>query len=147
MEDSEVYPIDLSTLQKGSSIDQSRCERITGVSARDSQFPFRLMELRDWIMTESARLGQFLSVRCHANGLVINTDDQAVDYHHKQAKQSERRIFRNLAHMNLIDRNNLTTDRQRELDQKLASWGMKAAALKGRRGGVRIEQDSNHDEQ
>lgn len=131
IETAEIYPLDVRDLQKGQFIAADEVQRISGVRQDHPHYLFAVLRLREYIVKESQRMGQPLSVATHNGGIQINTDEQAVQYHHKLAKDAARAIFRHQSMLRIaVDVRNLSDKSKQDYDRKLTLWGSKIAALK-----------------
>lgn len=134
----DAWPLDVSKLQKGQDLPASQCEEIVGVKQTAARYPFALMGLREWIMIESAKAGTPLSVSMRAGGLHINVDAEASRYHAKLARDAERSVHRNFAHLcRTVSGNALNEHEKAEHEQRVRLLSLKIAALKGVRVGNR----------
>lgn len=132
-EETEIYPLDVTKLNRGDVIEQSECERIAGVRADHARYRLHLEGLRDWVMKESEARGCPLSVATHGNSLRINTDAEASVYHARLCKQGERQIYRNLHRLTTTVRPDALPQREREAhERRVGLLAQKVFRLRGR---------------
>ena len=131
IESVEIYPLDVRSLRKGQYLGPDAVQKITGVKQDHPHYLFAVLQLREYIVKESQRLGSPLSIATHNGGIQVNTDEQAVQYHHKLAKDAARAIFRHQGMLRIaVDVRNLSDKSKQDYDRKLTLWGSKIAALK-----------------
>lgn len=135
--EADTWPLDINSLHKGQDLPASQCETIVGVRQSAARYPFALLGLREWIMTESARIGNPMSVSMRAGGLHINVDAEASRYHSKLAKDAERSVHRNFAHLcRTVSAAGLNEHERGEHEQRVRVLSLKVAALKSARGSI-----------
>lgn len=126
-----IWPIDVTTLNKGDDVIAAECERIIGYPSTHPKYPFELMALREFVIRESMRRHTPFSVAIRGASLHINTDSEAVDYHEDLARKGERAIYRNVHMMRqAIDPGRLTQEQRQTLDRNTALWAMKIGRLR-----------------
>lgn len=139
-----IWPLDVAKLAKGQVIGETECEEIVGIKSTHPRYPFELMGLREFIMSETGRTGAALSVAIRGNSLVINTDAQASMYHARLAKMGERAVHRNFYHLaKTVDTGKLTAQERADHDRRIAIWAMKSARLKSGSGQLPHSQAAN----
>lgn len=135
MDETEIYPVDVTKLNRGDVVSQGECERILGVTVDHARYRLKLEWLRDWIFRETEKNGDPLSVATYKNGLRVNTDEEASRYHAHIADQCESRIFLNQHRLIVtVRRDQLTQREQAAHDRRLALMAQRVFRL--RREGV-----------
>jgi hypothetical protein len=131
--DVEVYPLDVSKLERGQDLTEAECAQIIpGCRPGDKRWPFAMMMLVSWIMHESEADGRPLSACQRRGGIHINTDAEAATYHVRNASKHEDGIKRNFRHLCKTVRADDLNDIQRmEHEQNVKLLALKVAALKG----------------
>lgn len=138
----DTWPIDVRKLTKGQDLPVTQCEEILGARQNTTRYQFALMQLREWIMTQSAFIGMPLSISMRAGGLHVNTDGEASRYHDKLAKEGERSIRRNFSHLCRTVNTNLLTEHEKQAhEQHVRVWSLKTAALKGAARTIRHDEN------
>jgi hypothetical protein len=128
----EVHPVDVLTLRKGEWLSPDRCEAIVGVRRIHESYRLKLLALGSVIAKQwSDYRDEIVTIKCERDGLLICTDDQAVDENRKRRRANVRGLERAHVRQAGVDTSNLSTKELRELHERECVIG--AAFLVGGR--------------
>lgn len=124
MIDTTKHPLDVSALVKGQYITPEEVERAMGVTRQDADgYGLALLKLRDQIEDDSEADGRPLHVRQERKGLLVLTDEEAVDYRAKRFADGLRTAGRQMRKATKIDRGELCEESRLKLTNNLARQG------------------------
>jgi hypothetical protein len=108
----ERYPIDYDTLNKGDTIPAARIERITGKTRTDLNYALACMALKERIETDLWKLGKPWTLKQQGEDIVVLTDAEAAEYNDRRFKQDLRSMGRRLQHQLSVDVAQLDDDQR-----------------------------------
>lgn len=128
------YPIDTSTLQKGSVVTAETIASAFGVRIGTEAFQLASMRCGSYITMRLAERDLFVTVAQRKHDLVVLTDDEASSYNAKRFGASFRAAARASRRMSAVDRSQLDPKRIESHDRTLEVQGrMLSAARRARR--------------
>jgi hypothetical protein len=135
----EPYPVDYSTLAKGSVIEAEQCEHIIGKRRDHRLYSVELLRLRQRIMRDMRKRGTPVTVRTVNGSLEVLTDAQASVYNARQGRSGLRRHVRT-HHRNLeVDTSKLTAEELKDHERRVLRSARLIQAINSVRQQLKIE--------
>ena len=128
----DIYPMDVSTLAKGMTIDAKTCCDITGSTPESRNHGLRLVGLCETIMRLAEDSGRALPCRIVGDAIEIMDDETAAKYYASQFLAGIRqcgRAHRRQTHY--VDRAQLCTESQAKYDRSTALQAMITQSNRG----------------
>lgn len=112
-----VYPIDVTTLNKGDVFPIAQCEQLVLRKFGTPQYSFGMLKLRQYIMRRRREIGMPVTVAIRKGELHILTDEHAATYNVSQFNQGRRRVVRATRRHAEVDLRNLTDEQRSQYDK------------------------------
>jgi hypothetical protein len=144
----EREPMDVRTLKKGDFIAPEMCEEMTGVRRTSRDYGLALLRLKQRLYDACSLEQIFLSFGVQKDGLKVHTDDEASNYHYKEAQHGINKMARSFRNMtSLVDRSMLTDGVRNEHDRNTALMAMRVQAVRGAGRAFALEMKKKQIEQ
>jgi len=131
------FDVDPNTLRKGQDLSRHYCAKILGYDEypRDTEtykrFSIDLLKLRDHFMKFERDDEVLLSVKIVNDGIHVNTDLEAAEYHTHQSDLAMRRMYRHVKYLQTrVARQKLTHEQQEEYDRQRTLYSQRVAFTK-----------------
>lgn len=125
------HPMDIAALTKGQYIPPEDVEQIVGILRTDADaYNLALLKLRDKIEDDSDAAGYPLQLRQKDKGLLVMTDEEAVDYRAKRFADGLRTSGRQMRMATKIDSDQLCAESKVKLTNNLARQGAMLQAMR-----------------
>lgn len=121
-------PYDFDKLSKGMSIPIDELERIIGHTRFEEAYRTGLLSMRD--AARKARPELWPHIRTDHGALRVMLDSEAIEYNQKLIKESEERIKRIAAGLQMVDVEKLTSDQRRAKDLYDQHNAMRVVAIR-----------------
>jgi len=118
---------------KGNTLTSERLIELGAISGSpdSAQYAFRLLDLRDELMSQAKAKGTPLSIRVQRGGLHINTDPEAVQYHNTRGENGISMVKRQVSALaTVVDASLLSSAERAVHDRRLCVWGARMASLR-----------------
>ena len=112
--ETERYPFDVGTLDKGQRIEPERLEALSGLRRGTSAYAFKLLTWSKWIEDRTAETLRPLLCRISNDGIEIMTDADASEYLRDQFELGAARMRRSHRRSILVDVAGLTEQQRGE---------------------------------
>lgn len=117
------YPLDTEGLHKGSRIAAEVIEHAFGIVRGTDAYRLRLLRVRDYIARRLRDRGELVTIVSQGHGLVILTDEEALDYNARRFEIETRQRERCFVRLGQIDRANLSEARRGTLERNVVAIG------------------------
>lgn len=133
--ETERYPFDVGTLDKGQRIEPERLEALSGLKRGTSAYAFKLLTWSKWIEDRTAETLRPLLCRIGNDGIEIMTDADASEYLRDQFESGAAKMRRSHRRSILVDVAGLTEQQRGEhlLDQQRMATRLQADKIAKRK--------------
>lgn len=136
-----IYPLNVSTLEKGQVIERATLEEIFGIQSTDRRWGFRLLRLRAFIEKRRRDLGlPVVTLRSKDGKLIVCDDNDAASYNRGMGKRGLKR-FRKATYRNLhVDSTRLTHEERQAHENTIKRQAILMRAITGATRVKKLEQ-------
>jgi hypothetical protein len=136
--ETERYPFDVGTLDKGQRIEPERLEALSGLRRGTSAYAFKLLTWSKWIEDRTAETLRPLLCRISNDGIEIMTDADASEYLRDQFESGAAKMRRSHRRSILVDVPGLTEQQRGEhlLEQQRMATRLQADKVAKRKMGL-----------
>lgn len=136
--ETERYPFDVGTLDKGQRIEPERLEALSGLRRGTSAYAFKLLTWSKWIEDRTAETLRPLLCRISNDGIEIMTDADASEYLRDQFESGAAKMRRSHRRSILVDVGGLTEQQRGEhlLEQQRMATRLQADKVAKRKMGL-----------
>jgi hypothetical protein len=133
--ETERYPFDVGTLDKGQRIEPERLEALSGLKRGTSAYAFKLLTWSRWIEDRTAETLRPLLCRISNDGIEIMTDADASEYLRDQFESGAAKMRRSHRRSILVDVAGLTEQQRGEhlLEQQRMATRLQADKIAKRK--------------
>ena len=126
--ETERYPFDIASLDKGQRIEPDRLEAVSGLRRGTSAYAFKLLTWSRWIEERTAETLRPLLCRISNDGIEIMTDADASEYLRDQFESGAAKMRRSHRRSVLVDVAGLTEQQRGEhlLEQQRMAMRLQA---------------------
>lgn len=123
------HPIDLDTLDKGSTVLADAIESAYGVKRGTKEFQFAALRMQDFIRNGLAARGQTVTMTMDGDTIRILTDEEAVKYNREAIKRHARGMRRTHGRQLGSDRSQMSESTKAEHDRDVEVSGRVIGAM------------------
>lgn len=145
MSESELWPVDYDTLEKGDNISPEKCESILKIKRDDKHYGIELLKLKLTIETAMLERQKPVVVRAVNDGLRVMLDNEASEYVARRFLSHERGLVRDHLRGGRVDVSKLSDDERKRHERNTQTQAFKLQALQQARR-PRLELDSGDSE-
>jgi hypothetical protein len=129
IQERKPYPFDLTKLGKGSVIQSSEIERVTGGKADSRNFGLDVMTAKGMLDRQFRDAGITLTTRTSKGTIIICDDSDASRYNRKSGRSGLRRFGRSHVRNLAVDVSKLTEEERKDHEKTLLTNGRLLAAV------------------